>query len=153
MMTEGQKFMKELRAKYGDGVLTEKRVAKMVLKTKLYKLWIEDERWEMDVEVGDDYHDEMDVEFWRIERWAEMMELQREKSAEQRERMDMRRADDEAEESAEQRERDAMEKEDFRELQGGKRWAREGGGDGWLKRRKKLCEQRKMWKSWHRSKG
>ena len=131
MMTEGQKFMRELRAKYGDGVLTEKRVAKMVLKTKLYKLWIEDERWEMDVEVGEDDHDEMDVEFWRIERWAEMMELQREKSAEQRERMDMRRADDEAEESAEQRERDALEKEDFRELQGGKRWAREvWGTDG-----------------------
>ena len=146
--------LQELRKFWGDAMLTEKRIAKWALKHKLfYKTWIWDERWEMEVEVGEDDYDEMDVEFWRIERWAEMMELQREKSAEQRERMDMRRADDEAEESAEQRERDALEKEDFRELQGGKRWAREGGNDGWLKTRKELCEQRKMWKSWHRSKG
>ena len=150
--------LQELRKFWGDAMLTEKRIAKWALKHKyFYKTWIWDERWEMEVEVGEDDYDEMDVEFWRIERWAERMEMTREKSASTRERTEMERAERGVGEKREEREweekeRDGMEREDEREEWGQKRFLREGGMKAWRKKREELLALRLMWKGWHSSK-
>ena len=150
--------LEALRKKYGDAMLTEKRVVSWALKNKLfYKTWIWDERWEMELEGrgGAREEGERSAEE-RTERearkrkmvwWSEEMENTREKSARKRERTEMERAGDER--AWEANERDAMETNDSRELYGNKKWRREGGIEGWRRKRKELTERRKHWTEFH----
>ena len=152
------------------GPLKQKHVIKHVLNTKMYKLWIEDERYEMEVEPGgrvrvenegtadetvvrDDSVDRDESAEARVEmkrkrdRWIAGMDMQREKSAEEMYRKDMYRAGDER--AWEANERDAMETNDSRELYGNRRRRREGGIEGWRRKRKELTELRKHWTEFH----